>query len=312
MLKVTDQQYWMDGYLKSNLDSLIYNLRFDFDAVIPITGSGLVRVGKSMLAQQVGYYIATKLSTPFSMENIVFNSAELIKLAHKLPKNSVIIYDEAREGLDTKKMMESVTKILLDFFAECGMYNHVILVVLPDFFEIPKTIAIARSEFLINVMRTKGEAKDQEGNDVIKFERGLFEFYNRKGKTMLYTMGKKDFNNYDLGVKYRSFWGEFRNHWVIDKEMYELKKVEHLKRDRDKEKSDRFEDTYRKRFCVCLKIIKDTNPHFTLDKMVIKLKEYGVVIGKRQLERFLSEMKEQVPDLTSDAVAILSTPLEID
>ena len=42
---------------------------------------------------------------------------------------------------------------LLDFFAECGQLNQVFVIVAPDFFKLSEEIAVARSEYLINVYR---------------------------------------------------------------------------------------------------------------------------------------------------------------
>ena len=73
MERVTDKEFWMDGYLKSNLNTLCYNLPNDWDSVILISGSGMVRMGKNVLAQQVGYYVSWKMGTPFSLENVCFS-----------------------------------------------------------------------------------------------------------------------------------------------------------------------------------------------------------------------------------------------
>ena len=118
MIRVTDKQYWMDAQLANNLNTVIYNLPHDWDFVCIMTGNGMVRVGKSVLAQQVGYYVAHHLGTSFTVDNIVFSGDELIGTAHKLKPNSVIVYDEARAELDVAKTMERVSKILRDFFAE--------------------------------------------------------------------------------------------------------------------------------------------------------------------------------------------------
>jgi len=230
MIKVTDQEFWMDGYLKSNMDSIIHNLRGDWDFMLVISGSGMVRVGKSVLAQQIGYYAASKLGTPFSLSNIVFSGKQLMKVASELPRNSVILYDEARAELESKKAMQNVSKALLDFFAECGMYNHMLILVLPDFFELNKRLAVARSDALINVYRTTKPVTLKDGTEVVEFVRGHFNFYNQERKKYLYIAGKRAFDSYHVGK--RNFYGEFRNHWVIDKEEYLQKKLEFLKRDR--------------------------------------------------------------------------------
>lgn len=280
----------MDPLLISNLDTIAYNLRHDFDTVIPVSGDGMVRVGKSFLAQQVGYYLAYKLGTPFDIDNIVFSGKELVAIAQRLPKNSVLIYDEARGELDAKKVMENITKTLMDFFAECGMYNHVMILVCPDFFELPKGIAIGRSEFLLNVVRTSSLAKDKEGAEVIKFERGVFEFYNRKGKKVLYIQGKKQFNNYDIGIKLRSFWGNFPNVCIVDLAQYQEKKRTHITRTRGEKHTDT-------RFGAALYLLSQSRTvdgkRITQEDMAARLSKLGIHLTRERLCQLIKDIEER-------------------
>lgn len=282
MIRVTNLQYWMDPLLKGNLDSISYNMLHDFDAVIPISGDGMVRVGKSVLAQQVGAYIAWKHQTPFGLDNIVFSGKELIEVAQRMPKNSVLIYDEARGELDSKKVMENITKNLMDFFAECGMLNHCIILVCPDFFELPKGVALNRSEFLLNVVRTSSIKQDADGEEVIKFERGVFEFYNRKGKKVLYIQGKKQYNDYDIGKKWRSFWGNFHNQYIVDRKEYEDKKIAHIARNRNATKDAT-------RFGAALAIL---NNHLTQQEIVKELSQYEIRLTQQRLQQLIAETKD--------------------
>lgn len=283
MERVTDKQYWMDNYLKTNLDTIDYNLTKDWDFVIPISGSGMVRVGKSVLAQQVGYYIAWKRQTPFTVDNIVFSGEELMKIASKLPKNSVIIYDEARGELDSKKTMESVTKSLLDFFAECGMYNHCIILVLPNFFELPKSIAIYRTDILLNVLKLTEEKTLPNGTVVIEYKRGFYEFFNRQSKKKLYIEGKKRYDDYTAAK--RSFYGEFRNFDIIDRDAYEQKKLNFLKRDRvkkNKKGDERFLKTLRA-FCSV----------HTQEEVSELLKVQGLKLSNTRISQLVNEKLEE-------------------
>jgi len=231
MIRVTDKQFWMDPYMISNLNTLCYNLKNDWDFVGTISGHGMTRVGKSVLAQQIGYYVSWKMKRPFSLANVVFSGDDLIKTANKLPPNSVIIYDEARAELDSKKSTAKISKLLQDFFAECGMLNHLFLLVLPNFFELNKSLATSRTEFLIDVVRSKERGKDRSGEVITKFKRGTYVFYNKTNKKWLYINGKKKFESYE-GSKY-NFVGSFPNTWVLDVELYKKKKISFLRRDRE-------------------------------------------------------------------------------
>jgi hypothetical protein len=231
MVNVTNKSYNMHSALKSNIDHIIYNISQDWDFLIIISGDGMTRVGKSVLAQQIAYYVAYNLNRSFDENNIIFSGEELIKKGNEFPKNSVFVYDEARADLDNKKQMFGYVQNLLDFFSECGMYNHFIILVLPEFFELPKSIALNRSEFLINVKR---QISKVDGQNILKFERGFFDFYNRTGKRKLYWEGRRNYFFYN--EKFKVFDGYFPNFWVLDKDKYEVRKRAYLQRERNKPK----------------------------------------------------------------------------
>jgi len=241
--------YGMDGYLAENLEPIPNFLKRDWDCVGIVTGSGLVRVGKSYLASQIGYYVAWLLAggqmdlrrnpeteyktfinpggvlkkptkpVKFGIDNLVFSPEDLMKKGRELPPNSVIMYDEGRSGLDAKSSMTALNRLLEDFFQECGQYNHFILIVLPDFFKLHVDYAVNRSHFLVNVYH------DQN------YKRGFFNFYNKLQKERLYEFGKKK-----LGVTarynsaHRNFYGRFPNWIPFDEQEYRKAKRLALKK----------------------------------------------------------------------------------
>jgi hypothetical protein len=89
--------------------------------------------------------------------------------------------------------------------------------VMPEFFDLPKGIAITRSIFLIDV----GYSASKEG----MFKRGSFRFYSRRHKKLLYMKGKKELN---YNSHPYNFMGEFRNFYPIDEEEYRKSKIEAL------------------------------------------------------------------------------------
>jgi len=227
--------FYMDGYLAENLHGIPAFLKKDFDCVGIISGRGKVRTGKSTIGSQVGYYCAWLLAggrmelirgekgnfvnprivklperkIRFSLKNYAFAPEDLMRLGRTLPKNSVIVYDEGRTGLDAKTSMTSLNRLLEDFFQECGQYNHVILIILPDFFKLHMDYAVSRSYFLIDVFLDDN------------FNRGFFNFYNETQKDFLYNHGKKRLGimaKYNAG--YASFSGRFTGWFPFDKEDY--------------------------------------------------------------------------------------------
>jgi hypothetical protein len=232
---VTDLRYRMDGYLIDNLNEVPKFLKKAWDCVIIVSGNAKVRIGKSTIAMQTAYYIAWLLNelnikrglaqkgnpVPFDNSNVVFDPEALMKVAEKKPRNSVLVYDEGRAGLDSARAMENINKAMQDFFQECGQYGHVIIIVLPDFFKLNETIAVPRSLFLINAYTDKN------------YNRGFFSFYSEHRKELLYIIGKKKWGS---SSKYMAvddnFHGKFCDYFPINKELYDEQKKEALKKRR--------------------------------------------------------------------------------
>jgi len=235
--------FYLDRWMKENLDGIPKFLSKSWDVVGIVSGHGKVRIGKSTLALQIAFYIAwilaggkviadengnaievipPKRKLNFSLDNIVFSPDELMKQAQKLPPGSVLVYDEGRSGLDSARAMESINKGMQDFFQECGVLGHVIIIVLPSFFKLHEDYAIARSLFLVDVYADK------------KFNRGFFNFYNENQKEWLYYLGKKKVG---ISAKYSSakasFFGTFTSWMGVDKEAYEQKKKDAIKKKRE-------------------------------------------------------------------------------
>lgn len=246
--------WWaLDGTLRMQLDSLIYNLPKDWDFVILITGDRMVRVGKSVLAMTVCAYLAYAMTKKmvdgkpmnpdaYTINDIYFDNKEMMDAAFQKPKYSINQYDEGREGLAASKAMKGFQQDLIDFFTECGQLNHIFVIVAPDFFELKEEIAIGRSECLINVFRSVKEEKTQlyKGEEkvmVTKFVRGRFEFFSRKRKAQLYdkfrTTRRK---NYQM-VK-SNFYGNFTNQYPLSEEEYKKKKHDSLTRFKERHKEE--------------------------------------------------------------------------
>lgn len=249
--------YYLNSYLKNNLDEIPTGfLKKDWDCVAIVSGHGKVRIGKSTLAVQMAYYIAWLLAggkmildekggvigiksptkpVNFSHLNVVFDPDSLMKAAEKLPRHSVIVYDEGRAGLDAIRAMENINKGMMDFFLECGQYGHVIFIVLPNYFRLVEDIAVSRSLFLVDVFAIR--SKRPMGGQ----QRGYFNFYNENQKERLYFFGKRK-----IGIvsKYastsESFWGRFVKFFPINKRAYMDKKRLVLKRKRLVKREKRF------------------------------------------------------------------------
>jgi len=220
--------YYMDGYMVQNFLPVPAFLEKKWDVVGIVSGHGKVGVGKSTMAGQVGFFLAwliaggqviikhnekgspqlDKIVSPkekvrFTLkDNVVFSAEALMKKAEQLEKNSVIIYDEGRSGLDSASAMTAINKTMSEFFQRCRVYHHVIIIVLPNFFKLHEDYAVARSQFLIDTYADSG------------YNRGFFSFYNEHQKELLFYFGKK---RVGVTAKYsaarRNFYGKFVD-WV--------------------------------------------------------------------------------------------------
>ena len=228
---------YMNEKLKRQLDILLKNLPNDWDFTIIICGSGEVRVGKSVLAMLIACYCTYEMTytynkkVKFDLENnFCFSGLSLIKMGKNLGENykySSLLFDEAGADMDAKKMMNRSTQTVLDYMRECGQYNLMNIIVLPDFFDLPKSIAITRSVCLIDVVYF-ANAEDL-------FVRGYFRFYSRRQKKELYLKGKKML---DYSAAKHNFDGQFINFYPVDEGKYRQMKMDALKK-RDAQHRDK-------------------------------------------------------------------------
>lgn len=221
--------FYLHDNLKTQIDYYIKNINRDWDFTIIICGEGEVRVGKSFIACQIGAYWTSEIKrllgkvVPFNLEeNYVFDGRKLIEKGNKLGAKypySVLIFDEAGADLEGTKAMLATTRDVKDYLRECGQYNMLTILVLPEFFDLPRTIAISRAACLINVYYFA----DNDGY----FQRGYFKYYNRPAKKKLYLKGKK---NLDYASAACSFFGDFDDIFPLDLEEYKVLKKKALKK----------------------------------------------------------------------------------
>lgn len=217
----------MATLLMESIDVLVKNVVDDWDFTIIVSGMGEVRVGKSILAMQVAIYWCYQMEkvhgikVPFTIKNnIVLQGKKLIEKGNYLGKNhpySPLQFDEAGADLEGRKVMRTITQDVLDYYRECGQYNMLNLIVLPEFFDLPKGIAVTRSICLLDVYYSIGD----DG----KFTRGYFRFFSRPAKKELYMKGKKDL---DYGAAQCDFSGNFQGFCPVNEKEYKGLKREAL------------------------------------------------------------------------------------
>ncbi len=215
---------YIDGTLKQNIDLLAKNVIKDMTYLGVISSSTLeVGTGKSCFVQQVceAYLDAVNKAHGFNLEltmnNLVFRPKDIIKRSFQVPRYSVIICDEWEDA----NYWSELGITLRQFFRKCRQLNLFILIIIPNFFQLPMSYAISRSVFFIDV-RFSGE-----------FDRGYFSFYNFAKKKNLYIRGKKQQN---YGVIQPNFTGRFGDGYVVDEKEYRAGKLKDLQGQEELEK----------------------------------------------------------------------------
>jgi len=276
----------MNRLLKMQLDYLIKNVTNDWDFTLLICGEGEVRIGKSTLAQQISTYWTWSmfhlhnLKLPHSVkENMVFVGADLIKQGNKIGRAhqySSLIFDEAGADLEGIKIMKQTTQAVKDYLRECGQYNMLNILVLPEFFDLPKGIAISRSIAMIDVYWLP----DEDGT----FERGFFKFYNKPDKKWLYLKGKKDL---DYKAQEETFFGRFPKFYTYNETEYKKAKREALK---NREQMNTAEQRKIEVLYATLKILRD-DYGMSLENMRDKINKHtlNIKISYMFIARFIKK-----------------------
>lgn len=207
MIQVNDKKFYIDGYLKGNLDIARKVIKKDWDMLFIYDGAE--GSGKSVKAMQDAFYCDPTLT----IDRITFTPTEFRKAIINAKPYQSIIYDEAYTGLSSRATMSLINRTLISMLAEIRQKNLFVFVVLPCFFDLDKYVALWRSRALIHVYTGDG------------FERGRFAFYNSDRKKNLFVLGKKF---YSYSKPSPNFLGRFTNFYPIDEEEYRKKKKESL------------------------------------------------------------------------------------
>lgn len=267
---------YIDETLYQNIKILAKNIVRDMTFLGVISSSTLeVGSGKSVLVQQIAeaYLEAVRefhrIDNQLSMKNITFSPRELIDKAFQVPKYSVIILDEWED----LNYWSELGMSLRQFFRKCRQLNLFMLVIIPNFFQLPLSYAVSRSVFFIDV-KFSGE-----------FERGYFRFFSFNKKKELYLKGKK---TQDYNCVKPDFMGRFADGYVIDEATYRrVKYLDMLKW--DKEESKPLTEKQ-----IRVKLFKQI--YQNLDKISIKELSKGFGVSERTGSRWTNASPEEDKD----------------
>lgn len=206
-IQTGQHEFYIDGYLKSNLDIARNVIQKDWDMLFIVDGSE--GSGKSVLAMQAAAYC----DPTFTIDRVVFTPGTFRNAIINAKKYQAVLYDEAYTGLSSRATMSMINRTLISMLAEIRQKNLFVFVVMPCYFDLDKYVALWRSRGLIHVYCGEG------------FQRGYFAFYNTDRKKDLYINGKKF---YSYSKPKANFYGRFTNFYPVDEAEYRKKKKESL------------------------------------------------------------------------------------
>jgi len=237
----TDGRY-MTQFLYQNLDFMAEKITKDMTFLAVFFSSTLeVGTGKSVLATQTGEawtdLVNRKygLNIEFTARNLVFKPEHLIERAFEVPKYSCIILDEWEDATYWSKLGVTLRR----FFRKCRQLNLFMIIIIPNWFQLPLNYAVSRSIFAIDI-------KFDENLD-----RGNYDFYTFGSKKNLYIKGKK-MHNYN--VQRADFKGHFLDGYGIPREAYIKAKEKDMKEDDEQESNAMTPERMRRE--LILKMIK--------------------------------------------------------
>lgn len=271
---------YIDQTLHENIDILAKNIVKDMTFMGVASSSTLeVRTGKSTLMQQIAEDYTDLvnqhhgLNLKFTIDNICWRPKELIEKAFKLPKYSCIVLDEWEDSSYFSELSSALRK----FFRKCGQLNLFIIVIIPNFFQLPLGYAVSRSVFFIDV-KFQGE-----------FERGYFSFYNFQRKKELYIKGKKF---HDYHVVQANFIGRFVNGYSIDEEIYRAAKLKDMLESEKEEEKPKVNEKE-----IKSKLFKQV--YDNLDKVSQEKLSKAFGISRRTALRWMKGLREENETLIS-------------
>lgn len=213
--------YGLDDYMKENLDAVkerVENGKWDNKIII----AGYSGVGKSHTVQ----YFAKYLDPNFTADNYCFSIDEFIEKASTCPPYTAIVLDESFDSMNSKASLSKEFQKVISFLQIIRQKNLYIFLLLPNFFDLQKSVALYNTNLLI-VAYT-----DERG------KRGRYAVFDRDRKKNLYIRGYKMMN---YSAEKPNFRGKVPVTCVIDWARYEEKKKEHLlqqmKQDEHEQKS---------------------------------------------------------------------------
>ena len=201
-VKVKKHEFYLDGYLKSNLDALKKSLKQDYDAFILLTGRE--GFGKTTLSFQCALYC----DQSFNLDRVCFTIEQFLEAVKDAERFQAIVFDETMGFLSSRQSMSKFNRALIKVMSEMRSKNLFVFLNIPSFFMMDWYVALHRTTGLLYINK-----------------RSCFASYDYRTKHKLYMEGKK-YRSHSVPP---NFTGRFTKYFPINKKDYEKKKQEAIK-----------------------------------------------------------------------------------
>ena len=240
-VQVAEHNYYLDGYLKSNLDALKKNVKKDYDAFALIVGRE--GFGKTTISFQIALYC----DPTFNLSRVCFTAEQFLQAVENAERYQAIVFDETMGYLSSRNGMSKFNKVLIKIMSEMRSKNLFVFLNIPNFFMMDWYVSQHRTTGLIYV-----------------YKRSFFGSYDYPTKKKLYMQGKK-YHSYATPPNFR---GRFTKFFPFNKEDYEVKKQQAIK---EWASNTRMESVWKEQRDI---LIKEC-----VENKLIKSKEIAELIG---------------------------------
>ena len=211
VVEVNGKTFYMDGYLKSNLDYVKYQVK-NYINMCTILIDGRIGSGKSTLASQIAYYCS---DGRFNIDQETFTGKQFYEQLNSIYRGGAIVLDEAFLILNKRKTLSSSNMLSLALMQQARHKQCFIIICLPSVYDLDKNLILNIADFYIRTYR-----KDF-GN------RGRYACYDRQGLKDLWLYCRQSYS-YFSKVAQPNFRGRFTKNFPLDMAAYEKKKLESL------------------------------------------------------------------------------------
>lgn len=213
LVSYNGKEYYMDGYLKANLDYVKKRVLEHNNMLVCII-DGRVGTGKSTLASQCAYYCS---DGSFDTVHECFTLEQFEKVLKESKKGDAIVLDEAFEILNKRKTQSTANMQILSMLQQMRAKQVFIFIVLPSIYDLDKNLILNISDLLLHCYR-----KDFG-------RRGQFACYNRQNMKELWIRCRQNYS-YPRKIAKPNFIARFTGYFPIGYEAYEKKKISALEK----------------------------------------------------------------------------------